>query len=184
MKLHTKLFGMVAGAAAFAMLMAAPMTAEAVVFSPSNNIADGDTVDIASGPYFFQADFTGADNAGTFTFTFQNNSTTDIVGAVSIATVLQGVTAAVGQFTGGVDFSFGADTASVAQGASASMTLFTLIAANGGTEDLVIAFGDPVGLKADIDFNVSQVPLPASALLFISALGGLGFVGRRRKSAA
>lgn len=183
MKLHTKLLAMVAGAAAFAMVLAAPTTSEAVVFSPSNNIADGDTVDIASGPYFFQSDFTGADTAGTFTFTFQNNNATDIVGAVSIATVLQGITPMVGQFTGGVNFTFGADMGFVAQGASASLTLFSLIAANGGTADLVIAFGDPVGLKADIDFNVSQVPLPASALLFVSALGGIGLIGRRRRKA-
>lgn len=51
---------------------------------------------------------------------------------------------------------------------------------SGGAFRLIYAAanGDPSVL------NVSQVPLPATALLLVGALGGLGFVSRRRRAAA
>ncbi|QIE54075.1 VPLPA-CTERM sorting domain-containing protein [Pikeienuella piscinae] len=69
-------------------------------------------------------------------------------------------------------------TAASAQPPTTQIT--TAYSFDGGAFRLIYAAanGDPSVL------NVSQVPLPATALLLVGAIGGLGFVSRRRRAAA
>lgn len=62
-------------------------------------------------------------------------------------------------------------------------TIFTSIAA-GDNIVLTILFPSASAGLASVDVFVSQVPLPAGILLIVSALAGLGWVGRRRVTAA
>lgn len=172
--------------AAAAIAALAPAFAGAV--TTTGNINSGDTVDVnAPGGYEFNADFLNGDAAGTFIFTFENNSATDVSITMAFATVNQG--GANFFFTNGVESAFvsGSD-AFTTQGALDSFTLTTTIAA-GSSDELVINYGAAVSafqkIGPEIDFRVvarqtNPVPLPAALPLFAAALGGLGFVSRRK----
>lgn len=66
-------------------------------------------------------------------------------------------------------------------GSSFVATLTTILSASTGglTQVLNIGFGAGTG-NGQISLNVQPVPLPASVLLFMTALAGLGFVSRRK----
>ena len=85
-----------------AALVMSPVAASAFTVG-SSNISVGDTVDVFAGPFFWDATFFDADDAGSVSFGFENTSATDITGAVSIGTILQ----SIGEFEGGVTVSFG-----------------------------------------------------------------------------
>ena len=165
-------------------LAAVPYTASAVSFSSMNNIAPGATVDLAAGPFFFDSNFTDADVAGIFDFTFTNNSLEVAAVTVSEGTVLQNSL----NFLGGVTAVWlnGGASAIIPEGATMGWSLTSVIAA-GGSDTLRLSFGDPKATVArgrgDIDFDilVQPVPLPASALMLLGALSGLGVLARRRR---
>jgi hypothetical protein len=165
---------------------AVPYTASAVAFSDMNNIAPGATVDVAGGPYFFDSNFTDTDAAGIFDFTFTNNSLGVAAVTMSEGTVLQNTL----DFLGGVTAVWlnGGASAIIAEGATMGWSLTSLIQA-GSSDTLRISFGDPranvVRGRGDIDFDilVQPIPLPASALMLLGALGGLGVISRRRREA-
>ena len=167
-------------------LLAVPYTASAVVFSDMNNITPGATVDVSGGPYFFDSNFTGADVAGTFEFTFTNNNLGVAAVTISEGTVLQNTL----DFLGGVTAVWlnGGASAIIPEGATMGWSLKSVIAA-GGSDTLRISFGDPTAVVArgrgDIDFDilVQPIPLPASALMLLGALSGLGVISRRRREA-
>lgn len=73
------------------------------------------------------------------------------------------------------------DGVTVASSAPPTTVKTTSYGFNGGAFRLIYAAanGDPSVLNVD----VQAVPLPASALLLVGALGGLGFVSRRRRAA-
>jgi hypothetical protein len=171
---------------ALALLTTVPAQAVTV----SGNIAPGATVDVLSGPYDFNAEFLNSDGAGSFQFTFTNTTSSYVATTVSFATVNQGVLGRLAYFfTGGATFTWlgSGDTHTVAQGALDSFDLFTSIAA-GGSDTLVITFGDPVGVGnvgPDIDFTVlAQVPVPAGGLLLLGGLAGLAALRRRNHAVA
>ena len=136
-------------------------------------------VDLLAGPYDFNAGFTDADTAGSFTFNFQNTSGSAILLSLVNATIGQSASLF---FTGGVDTTFGALVHNTAEKALDAFSLQALVNP-GDLISLVFSFGDPVSPNAagpDIDFNIeaSVVPLPAGLLLFLSGLFGIGFLGR------
>lgn len=172
-------FRMIVAAAAIATL---PLTAGAV--STSGNVSPGGTYDVFAKPYVFGAQFVESDVAGTYSFFFENTSATEQTVALSVATVNQFSDV----FLGGITFTWvsGGDTHSVTQGVDDKFMLSTLLGAN-ETDELRISWGDPQGgddYGPQFDFQLKAVPLPAPILLLMGALGGLGFVGRRKKVAS
>ena len=136
-------------------------------------------IDLLGGPYDFNAGFTGADAAGSFTFNFQNTSGSAILLSLVNATIGQSASLF---FTGGVQTTFGTEVQNTLQGALDAFSLQALLNP-GDLISLVFSFGDPVSPNQsgpDIDFNIeaSVVPLPAGLLLFLSGLFGIGFLGR------
>lgn len=165
--------------------LVAVMPVSANAFSQGGNISVGDTVDILDGPFVFDSLFGPAAEGGAiWTFTFENNTASDIISAVNITTVNQ----LTGAFAGGVDFNFGGDMQSVGEGDSATLNFFALIPAMDSIT-FTVDYGDFAPKQgangfADIDFQVQAVPLPASILMLLGAVGGLGMLGRRRKEMA
>ena len=141
-------------------LAAVPYTASAVAFSDMNNIAPGSTVDLAGGPYFFDSNFTDADVAGAFDFTFTNNSLGVAAVTISEGTVLQNTL----DFLGGVTAVWlnGGASAIIPEGATMGWSLTSLIQA-GNSDTLRISFGDPsanvAGGRGDIDFDILVQPI-------------------------
>jgi hypothetical protein len=60
-------------------------------------------------------------------------------------------------------------------------TFLSLLALSGGSTFFLDVVGS-TGRTGIIDFTVSQVPIPGAALLFGSALVGMGFLSRRRRN--
>lgn len=157
----------------------APIASSAFTLSGANNVANGGSYDIQSGPYFWGATMTSGDGAGSVSFTFNNPGTAGTTAGVTQGTVLQ--------FTG----SFNGLTASWANGQSQSIAgnvsqafinISTLLA-SGASDVLTISWGAVTGAKADIDLAIAPVPLPAGFLLLGTALVGAGALSRRRKAA-
>jgi hypothetical protein len=59
-------------------------------------------------------------------------------------------------------------------------TFLSLLAVSGGSTFFLDVIGS-TGNTGIIDFSLSQVPIPGAALLFGSALAGIGLLSRRRK---
>ena len=184
----------VAVAAVMAVL---PMTASAAIVgdittgnpfanTSFDNTAVGATTsmgDVVNLPTTVQAIFQD-EAAGFLDFELTNTSGLGQNFAVASLSVLQ--TSAV--FAGGITFEWlaGLSAVTIAEGdatPSPAPTITTFLAA-GASDILRVTFGE-VGPKgqASFDFTVQAVPLPASLLLFISALGGMGLIARRRKAA-
>jgi hypothetical protein len=92
-------------------------------------------------------------------------------------------------FAGGTTTSLNGDVVTTGQGDPAGFFLNTVIAP-GGMADLVFEYGrvfESAGNNVVFDFNIAAkaavIPLPASVLMLLAALGGLGVLGRRRKAA-
>lgn len=167
-----------------AALSLAPLTASAVTFDADNTIAPGDTgIDILSGPYFFDATFRNDDAAGSFSFGFTNTSASDVTVGTVIGTVLQ----STGRFLGGLTVSWANGTsATFSEGATGFFRIISVLAA-GSSDTLTLNYGDPVGGprdRANVDFTVAAVPLPAGGLLLLTALGGAAALRRRKKATA
>lgn len=58
------------------------------------------------------------------------------------------------------------------------------VIAFGATDTLTITFGTLAKPFTNLDVRFNAVPLPAGFLLLLTALGGMGFVARRRAAAA
>lgn len=160
-----------------AALAVAPFAANAFSVGGSSTLSNGGSYDINSGPFFWDATFTGADGAGSVSFTFGNNSTGTSTVGVTQGTVLQ----FSGQFDG-VTVSWGnGSSQTVAPGQNAILNVSSLLAA-GGSDTLTVAWGAVSGVKANIDIDVAAVPLPAGFLLLGTALVGAGAFATRRKA--
>jgi hypothetical protein len=170
-----------------AALATVPFTASAVTFDADNNIAPGDVVPISGSPYFFDATFTDSDVSDTFSFTFTNDNPSSQAVVLTAGTVLQQTL----EFLGGVTARFvGGEEVSISEGdVTETFELSSVIAPNGETT-LEILFGDPTAITTNgagnIDFSVvgstQVIPLPASVLMLVGALGGLAFIGRKRSA--
>lgn len=181
-------------AAAAALVAALPLSAGAVTIA--GNLVDTDltagsgadnTYDVLIGSYSLSAQFTSADSPGEMEFGFVNNSA-NAVNMQSVTTVAQ----LAGTFSGGATSSLtGTPDRTTDEGLSeAFLRNFTIGA--GETVFLKFAWGDPgsigtTGAGPALAIQVNQVPLPASVLMLLGALSGLGYVGfasRRRGATA
>lgn len=165
-----------------ATVAAVPVTASAVTINPGS-ISPGSSTDVSATPVFFSATFVDSDVADVYDFEFTNDSLGVAAITLSEGTVLQNSL----DFLGGVTVEWlGAGTSAfIPEGATDGYSLSSIIAA-GGSDTLRLTFGDPSAVRSggmgDIDFDivVTAIPLPASVLMLVGALGGLAFIGRRR----
>lgn len=182
------------GAAAAATL---PFAVSAATLSPDNNIDAGGSYDVADAPFQWNASFddgeteTGVFGQSGLQFTFRNDTFSRAALTFAITTVNQFEDAISGTadyyFTGGLMASLDGDSISVPQGETDDFTLSTRIAP-GESAILNFDFGEAVaegGVGPDIDFRVTAAPIPVPAALPLlgAALGGLGWIGHRRKKA-
>ncbi len=169
--------------AAAALVAIAPAAASAFSVNSSSNIAAGGSYEIGDGPYYWDAAFNGNDGSGSVSFTFSNTTGSDTHFQIADGSVGQSF---AGSFAGGVTASWGSGATAFVPGATTSVgggwSIATLIA-EGASDVLTISWVGAQGFKADIDFTVSAVPLPAGVLLLGTALVGAGAFASRRKSA-
>lgn len=179
--------------AAAAMVVFTASAAQALIV-----VDDGDTVDpFGTGDTVFWTIDGVSTGAGSETVTFV--SATDPLGADVQASILSPTLSTFGVLTlswisAGADGFFAGDASDtdgeflvdslIAQGSPALNILRTTFASPDSlTQKLVVSFTNSVkGIGFDV--VVSAVPLPASLVLFLSALGGMGLLGRRRKTAS
>ena len=176
-----------AGAVALMPMMASAVTVTSSGVSGSYNCggpyglpAAGIDVELGGS---FNATFDDGDAGGTYCFDLVNNSATNAVVTLAVASVNQGQS--LWGFIGGVTLN-GAVNEVIAQGQAWAESFYIEIAANSSVV-FDWQFGEAYAVsdnnKPNIDFVVSAVPVPAAGFLLVGALGGLGFVGRRRKKA-
>ncbi len=158
----------------------------ATMFVPLGVSASTVTVQ-GGGPYDVTSDtfFTGivqstADGAGSYVLDFFTPG--DTVNAIADAAVTAGT---VNQSFTGLTMSWidglNLNTLVSATGVDSLSTVFDL---NFPVQQLVFNWTDSTalaGFRFDVETSVAAVPLPASLILFGSALAGLGVFGRRRK---
>lgn len=166
-----------------AIVAVAPFAANAFSVNPSANIADGGSYEIANGPYYWDATFTGADGSGSVSFSFTNTTGSDAHLQIADGTVGQ---SNAGRFANGVTASWANGESAFIPGSNTSVgggwSISTFIADN-ATDVLTISWAGAQGFKSDIDFTIAAVPLPAGVLLLGTALVGMGAFGARRKTA-
>ena len=149
-----------------------PLKAHAFSILPTSNISNGGSYDIASGPFFWGANFTSGDGPGSVSFVFGNSSIPGGTTATTEGTLLQ--------FTG----SLNGMTASWSSGDFVTVLPSTPVGnisvssflALGASDILTISWGAVTGSRAPLDLEIaaSTVPLPASGALLISGLVGIG----------
>ncbi len=164
-----------------ALLAVAPLAANAFSVTAASNLANGGTYDIANGPYFWDATFTGNDGAGSVSFSFTNTTGSDAHIQIADGTVGQ---SNVGSFAGVTASWANGGSTTIAQsntsvGGGFSISSFI---ADGASDVLTLSWGNVSGFKSNIDFTVAAVPLPAGFLMLGTALFGAGALASRRKS--
>lgn len=176
-----------------ALAVAVPFSASAVTITTdllaSDDVTEtyglGQGVNLVSdSPFDLDIDLVDGDEAGSIEFDFFNDLT-------RMAVLLgQGTTLSfTGESDSGIMISLGGDVLSYEPGEDAIWNISSMIAV-GATEKLTISWGDiscsftcdeddeNVDVSGQID--VTAVPLPASALLMLGALGGLAAVRRKK----
>lgn len=188
-----KLFSKITASTAMAamLVLGGVASSEAVSIDPtvtnitdsdlSNAVADDGAFDIFSGPYFFLATFVRTDTEGEIVFEIANTGP-----AAQVVELSGSIDQLRGTFLGGLIVGWdGAGNQSIAEGASATFSILTTIAA--GQSDFVrIDYGDVAAntFRAGIDLKIAAVPLPPALLMLGTALFGLGLLGWRRARAA
>ena len=182
MKNGLRAAGLAAGLAAVAAF--APLAASAATLDPANTLEDGGSYDIFDGPYFFDVTFEDPDGAESYSFTFENLTTTSQALAASFGTFVQSTLS----FVGGVTISWASGESAFINGETVLKDTFELMTtiAPGGSDTLTLSFGDPEGGPKDrgnvdlvVNATPAPVPVPAGGLLLVSALGGLALMRRR-----
>jgi hypothetical protein len=139
-------------------------------------------IDVFAGAQF-GADFEAGDEAGAFCFDVNNNSDTATTVVLSVVTINQKGT--FWGFDGGVTLGNQLVNASWDEGEFAAEE-FTFVLGPNESTFFDFEYGTPYFSQSagpSIDFAIAAVPLPAGLLLLGGALGALGLVRRRNKTA-
>ncbi|WP_210526666.1 VPLPA-CTERM sorting domain-containing protein [Rubellimicrobium arenae] len=167
--------------------LAAALLAVPVMASATTVVTPGGSYDLLSDDFFFEQAFDLGDAGDTYVFSFENTS--DRLAAVALlGGTVQQLSAA---FQGGVSITFGSAGPFTFAEDETSGFENTLLVGAGETVDLTLTFGQVIdtgvrpGGKTDIDFAIEAavIPVPATGLLLLTAVGGLAALRRRRAAA-
>ena len=184
MSLRSLWIGALTAAAVFGAVTTA--NSALIIVSPEDAVIGGaDTAIVNFGNDIVAADVDKS-NSGAFSDVFfLTNSTGDD----TFLNFLINTTFSNGQLTGIANLEFAFSNGDIfsgitdANGVLSPVPFALTTAFDVGTLTLTVT-GDPFGAIPSYDFQASVVPLPPALLLFGTALGGMGWLSRRRKESA
>jgi hypothetical protein len=146
-------------------------------------ISDGDVVAIPSTDTAFIGNVDAAGGAGSWAVDFEADWALSSNAEVSILELVAGTFS--GLMMSWVNTDTGVEISSVDVEPIVTGLGTIFVDPDSLNQTLLVSWGDSLaGAGFDVEVTVSAVPLPAAGLLLLGGMGGLGFVGRRRKAKA
>ena len=146
-------------------------------------ISDGDVVSIPSTDTQFIGNVDAAGGVGSWAVDFEAAWGLSSNAEVSILEVVAGTFSDLMMYWINTDTDGTINSVAITPVVTSLGTIF--VDPDSLNQTLLVKWSDSLdGAGFDVEVSVSAVPLPAAGLLLLGGMGGLGFVGRRRKAKA